>query len=87
VSYGFFSMLYIPPPSAISHPEILPQWSGWMNQTRKASQMEMFCERKATSDQLLRELAPDQRAELENGITVALSDNVEAPTGGVGHDA
>jgi hypothetical protein len=85
-------MLYIPATNAISHPEILPQWSGWMNQTRKASQMEMFCERKATSDQLLRELAPDQRAELENGmiellLTVALSDNVEAPTGAAGHDA
>jgi len=61
-----------------------------MHQKRKPSQMEMFCERKVISDEILRELAPDQRADLESEmvellLSVARDDEAEAPTG-ASHD-
>jgi hypothetical protein len=63
-----------------------------MRQRRKANQtqIELFCERKFISDQILRELPPDGQAELEKRIAelllnVAIGD-VEVPRGG-DHDA
>ena len=43
-----------------------------MKQKRKANQIELFCERKFISDQILCELPPDRRVELENGIVELL---------------
>jgi hypothetical protein len=62
-----------------------------MKQKRNANQIELFCERKFISDQILRELPPDRRAELVNGIVelllnVVLGDAAEAPKG-ASHDA
>jgi hypothetical protein len=62
-----------------------------MKQKRKANQIELFCERKFISDQILCELPPDRRVELENGIVelllnVALGGDAEDPRG-AGHDA
>lgn len=62
-----------------------------MKQKRKSNQIELFCERKFISDQILCELPPDRRVELENRIVelllnVALDDDAEDPRG-AGHDA
>ncbi len=61
-----------------------------MKQKRNANQIELFCEQKFISDQILRELPPDRRTELVNGIVELLLNVVlgaaEAPKG-AGRDA
>jgi len=64
-----------------------------MKRLRKArqTQIELFCERRFVSDQVLRELPPDRQAELKKRIAelllnVAIGDAAEVPRGG-GHDA
>jgi hypothetical protein len=64
-----------------------------MKRLRKARQIqiELFCERRFVSDQVLRELPPDRQAELKKRIAelllnVAIGDAAEVPRGG-DHDA
>jgi hypothetical protein len=64
-----------------------------MKRLRKACQVqiELFCERRFVSDQVLRELPPDRQAELKKRIAelllnVTIVDAAEVPRGG-DHDA